>query len=628
MKEKNILFIIPVLVLFLFMWGCDPSNPGSPFVNQPPETRITVAPNADSTADHYMAPSSMFHIQWFGHDKDGQVEGYWIQVDDGMEAWTISGDSSIAFESSIPDTANPGRTLPAEHTITVTAQDNEDLRDPTPATRTFSSINAIPQISSFEADFLDGATVGQGISFDIEWEDENPSGVQLRILIDGNPVTEWDSRTSFQFMNFVNSEPDPELLELELLDSAVVYMIATSELAAGEHDLNVEIRDLGGAIGETYVRHITVSDTFVPTLQTIQSTYGSTESHPDGSIFFRRNTVTNFTMIGDASVYAGIIHSYRYRVRSQAIPDTPADSSWSEWSEWEDWGPAEFSNDDLDIGEYHFQAQNRDWAGVESEISNYILTIVDSDFSQMNLLIVDETRDGNGRVGSPDDQQCDEFYRDILEYDTLSMMTLSGWNVTEIDYKTHQFNESSYLSAKDVYQQRLIIWLADDKGQVLLGDNIRILSEYLDEGGRLILIGWDIMNPFTAVDTASFSGFANRYLRIEGGLRDSEDTFVEFKGDITLGYPASVKLDPEKISSRWAGMEKTWTFTPRHRTVSLGTWHGNESATEPMKGGIACVRNFNDVNPWRTIVIGFPLYFMQNAEASDLLMRAVEDIEG
>jgi len=629
MKEKNILLFIPVL--FLFMAGCEPSDPGSVIGNQAPETRITVAPVENDTTDHYIAPSSMFHIQWIGHDEDGQVVGYWIQVDDGPEAWTTKGDSSIAFESSEPDTANLGKTLPVSHTIRVTSQDNEDLRDPTPAERTFFSINSIPRISSFSANFLDGDIVGQGIGFDVEWEDENPSGAQLRILVDGEAVTDWDIRTSFQFMDV----DDPELMEIVGDDiNPISIAKLTSSVPGdadqtGEHVISVEIMDFGGAIGEPFTRSITVSDTFVPVLQTIESTYGSTTYYPDGSIFFRPVTTTNFTMIGDASEYSGKIHTYRYRVRSQEIPVTPADSSWSDWSNWSDWGPPEFSMDRLEVGEYQFKAQNRDWAGIESSVSGYVLTIVNPDFNNMNLLIVDETRDANGRPGSPNDPQVDTFYRDILGVDTTTMMSSTGWSVSEIDYKSNTINDISYISAKDVYNKRVILWHSDDKSSFALNDNIRILSEFLDEGGRLILVGWDVLNPFTDSDTASISsGFAYRYLRIQGGLRDVERTFTEFSGDTEMGYPESVTLDSLKIRNNWTGVSHTWTFTPRHRTEGIGTWHGGDDALSGMEGGTAIVKNFNIVNPWRSIVIGFPLYFMKNDEARTLIMRALEDIDG
>ncbi len=631
MKEKNILLILPVLILFLSISGCEPSDPGSLIGNQPPQTQITVAPVEGDTTDHYQSPSSMFHIQWFGHDTDGYVTGYWVQVDDGPEAWTTKGDSSIAFESSTPDPDNDGQTLPTAHTIRVAAQDNEGLRDPTPDERTFSTINSIPQISAFVSNFADGATVGQGIAFEIEPEDVNPSGILLRVLVDGEPVTDWDNRTSFQFM----AVEDTALLETVGDD---IYTIDKAELVPsvpgdptndGVHELSVEIKDLGGAMGDAYTRTITVSDTFVPVLQTIESTYGATAYYPDGSIFHRPRTTTNFTMIGDASFYAGQIHSYRYRARTQDIPATPADSSWSDWSDWSDWGTAEFSMDALEVGEYQFEAQNRDWAGVKSPISNYVLTIINPDLNNKNLLIIDETKNGNGRPGSPDDEQQDAFYRDILGVDTTSMTTESGWSVKEIDYKTHRINDASYISAKDVYNQRIVIWHTDDKSSFSLGDNIRVLSEYLDEGGRLILVGWNILSPFTADDTASFtSGFVHRYLRIEGGLRDPDNNFIEFNGNTDMGYPESVNIDMEKISARWGGIGPTWTFTPRHRTESIGIWHGKEGSTEPMEGGIAIVRNFNDVNPWRTIVIGFPLYFTVNAEASALMNQALEDIDG
>ena len=153
MKQNILLIAAPLFVALLLLWGCETTDPGSPSANQAPETWIVVAPLDDALHDHYISPSVMFHVQWFGHDEDGQVVGYYIQIDDGPEAWTTRGDSAIAFEASTPDPNNPGQTQYAAHTIKVASIDNEGLRDPEPATRTFAAMNDIPEITAFVADF-------------------------------------------------------------------------------------------------------------------------------------------------------------------------------------------------------------------------------------------------------------------------------------------------------------------------------------------------------------------------------------------------------------------------------------------------------------------------------------------
>lgn len=621
MKRKNLLNVALMLMAFLLVWGCDPSDPGSPVSNQAPETRIVVAPLEDAHHDHYVSPSIMFRVRWFGHDVDGEVAGYYLQVDDDPEVWIVRGDSAIAFTASEPDPDNPGMAIPAEHTVKASAVDNEGLRDPTPATRTFTATNYVPEISGFIADFPDSAAVGPGIYFAIEWEDMNPSGMESRVSVDGQPVSEWDTRMEFQFCDL----QDPTIIET--LEEGIVYPVDVLHLSPGPHTLSVQIRDKGGAVSEPLMRQVTAGDNFVPALESISSVYGASAYYPDGSIFYRSNTVTSFTMNGSASDYFGEIHSYRYRCRYQEIPDNPADSAWGEWAEWSDWGEASFDMENLDIGEYHFQAQCRDWANFESGVMDYILSVVEPKFDSQTLLIIDETRDGNGRVGSPNDLQCDTFYRNVLGVDTTTWETPGGWQVSELDYRSHRINDASYVSARDVFNKRIIIWHTDDKSEFNLADNTRILSEFLDRGGRLIISGWDVLNPFGEGEEITFSsGFAYQYLRLAASTRNNSRAFIGMTGFPDLGYP-DLSLDRDKVPSSWDGLDKCWLITPRHRTDPVGGWNGFDENPD-FEGENCAVRNFTVVNPWRTIILGFPLYFMQNDQAAEFLAKAIEELDG
>lgn len=627
MRRYDLLKITTLVAALLVLWGCEPSDPGSPFGNTPPETFIVVAPLDSTIHDHFVSPSPMSHIQWYGHDADGLVDGFYLQVDDGAEVWTVSGDSAISFESSEPDPGNPGFTIPMDHTIRVTAVDNEGARDPSPAARSFTAKNSIPRITAFTSSFRDSAVVGQGISFSVEWEDGNVSDAVFRVSVDTEPVTGWDSRSSFQFCDL----QDPTIIAG--LDQGEVLAIDMLYLPVGSHLISVHVKDLGGAVSNPRNRFVTVIDTVAPGMTTLNATYGSATYYPDGSIFHVPRTTTYFEMVGSASSYFGGIHSYKYRMRSQSIPETPADSSWSSWSAWSQWGTSAFQMSDLPVGEYHFQAQCRDWVGKESAVIDKITVIVEPDFSAKTLLIVDETKDGNGRAGSPDDENCDTFYRHILEVDTNTWMTSSGWEVTELDHNSHKvYPTVSGVSARDLAGKRLIIWHADDKSVIDLGKDIRVLGEYLDRGGKLILSGWDVLSPFAVgnTDVTFTTGFAYKYLRIGRGVKNIEVSsaggFIAMQGNPDLGYDYLVEMDPDKISARWLAMDNCWIFYPRHRTEGLGFWRGYLSDTE-FENGFVCLRNFNPVNAWRTVVLGYPLYFMKNDQAKAFITRVLEEID-
>ncbi len=618
--NRRILLIVVLLAPLLLLFGCEPQDPGSPLANQPPDTRIVVAPIEGSEHDHYVSPSDMFHVQWFGHDPDGYIVGYWIQVDSDPQAWIVSGDSIMSFESSTIDPNDPTKTLPMEHTLKVTAVDNEGAFDPTPETRTFSAVNDIPEILKFSTEFEDGDTVGSCIGFSISAVDANPSGIMAQVSVDGSSVTDWDSRTAFQFCDI----SDPSILSS--IDQGAIYPIDVSLLPVGNHTLSVAVKDLGGGISPESTISVFVLDTLKPEVIGVGAVYGTTQFYVDGSVFYAPNRTTTITISASAEEYFGNVSGYRFRYFSKQITD----DDWADSTDWSEWGSSVISFRDMNRGEYLFELKCRDYSGSESELSAYAMALVEADFSEHKLVVVDETKDGNGNnLSSPDDWQCDSVYQEILDYDTLNWTTSTGWQVSEIDYVTHKVGAVSYVSPRDVFDKRIIVWHADDKAVISLADNERILSEYLTRGGRLILSGWDVMGAFTTplVDSLSFGGFVANYLRIGSGKRDiARNTVRGFIGMFGAeGYP-SLELDNEKKSSRWAGLDRCWVLEPSRRTESLGFWHGSDNATS-FEEGNCVVRNFHPAINWKTITLGFPLYFMKTDQAKAFMTKAIEEID-
>ncbi|NQT35265.1 hypothetical protein HQ587_08750 [bacterium] len=629
MSSRKLLKIVPLLLVLVAFWGCEPEDPGSPLANLAPETRIVVAPLDSVEHDHYVSPSSMFHVQWFGHDQDGLVEGFWVWVDRGDPVWTTKGDSVIAFESKTIDPNDPERMLET-HTIYVAAQDNLGRSDPSPASRTIKAINYQPQIDKFVADFPDLAVVGTGISFEVEWSDPDESGALFRVMIDGFPITDWVEYSEFQFYDTSNDNI------LASIDTIKVLPLDVSFLNVGDtNTIGVEVMDLGGSISDRKERRVIVTDNVYPRLTAFSAVYGTADFFPDGSIFYRDNRTTILTMeaatecsseTSEYEDYFGDIQAYRYRFVYRLIGET----TWPEWSDddWYDWGAPSVEFDNLDPGEYKFNAQCRDFAGAVSDtLSIYTLSIVIPDLEQMNILIVDETKDGNGRPGSPDDEQCDNFY----DYITSPLLA-DGWSISTIDYASHAIGDVNYVSPLDVYNKRIIIWHADDRSQFELKEdpnNLILLGQYLDSGGKLILSGWDVLSAFTEEDSPSFSsGFANNYLRIASGKKNALKEFVGMTGNADIGSP-DVAYDPAKIpggSRPWLGVPSTWILTPEHRTEAVGYWNGNPDTTI-FEGGVCCLRNFSPIYPYRTMVLGFPLYFMYENQAREFLLWAVNEIE-
>ncbi len=606
MKKHQYLTIVSLFIALMILWGCEPSDPGSPLGNIPPDTKIIVAPDfADSVQhheDHYVSPSPMFHLQWFGFDPDGQVEGYWLTIDNRPTIWITSGDTAIAFESSERDPNNPSRTLPQEHVFRVAAVDNEGAVDETPAEKKFPSTNYVPNLRRLDSDFENQDTVGQDIYFEVVWNDSNPSGAEFHLTIDGTEVmfdvsgasVAWSPNGKFHFCN----TNDPSILAS--IDQGSVQPVDISYLTAGNHDIVAKVRDLGMAESDPETLTIYVDPAKRPVTTELKAMYGSREFYDDGSIYFKANTPVSFTMAGDASEYYGSIQGFRYRMGN----------------DWSPWGPAEISLPALEPGTYSIEAQCRDFAGKLGDTLSVDLSIVEPDIDGKTILIVDETRNGNGRAGSPNDAQCDSFYCVRMTPDLIA----DGWDIISADV------DSTVISPKIVHDRRIIIWHADDKSDQKLSENIKILQEYLTKGGRLILSGWNVLGPFAgeAEEITASSGFLKNQLRLNGGKLRDDKAFIGMRAVEGTGY-SRIHHDPDKISSRWDGVDECWILYPRHRTDVAGTFSDFEENPE-YEGYCTLHHNFHPAIQWKTITLGFPLYFIFDDEARALLNQMVSNI--
>lgn len=619
MNIKNLLIITPLLLVLLLLWGCEAEHPGSPLPNKPPDTRIVVAPLEGTEHDHYISPTKLFHIQWFGSDPDGEVVRYLLKIDDN-EVWTTATDSDIAFEAALIDSSDTTYTrLKEDHLISVTAEDNLGAVDPTPATRMFYAVNYAPRITDIEADFADQDTVGRGINFEVEWADENVSDVLFRLYIDGGAVTEWDARTKYQFCDTSNEDI------LASVETSEVYPVDISFLRPGSRTLSAKAMDLGGAISDESTVHLIVSEDVAPEITDFSAVYGNSNFFPDGSVFYVYRddiTTTTVNVTGSAESYFGTIQAYRAQVQRQAIEDT---SDWGEWPEWYDeispWGNA-LGDYKLDLGRFRFRIQCRDFTGKISEPYETSLTIVQPDYSEKTILIIDETFNGNGPPGVPTDSIGDAFWTSITQD------LLDEWTISYIDYDI-----DGPVSPLHVYDKRIIIWHGDDDSQILLKNNLTLLSEYLTGGGKLIISGMNILGNFTtdteATSLTFTSGFASRYLRITGGKKNTAMQFIGMAGNADIGCP-DVSIDPDKLFGRWRGrMKNCWTVIPDWRSEVVGRWRGDPEAETYLdfEDEPCCVRNFSAVYPWRTIILGFPLFFTYDDQAREFINWAIEELE-
>jgi hypothetical protein len=116
--------------------ACDSGLQGDLAENQPPNTNLTVDQINRSGANRL---PSQITITWWGDDPDGYITGYEYSINDGDWNFTTRTDST--FILPIPE-----GNLTADVSFSVRAIDNEETRDPEPASLVYPIVNTPPTI--------------------------------------------------------------------------------------------------------------------------------------------------------------------------------------------------------------------------------------------------------------------------------------------------------------------------------------------------------------------------------------------------------------------------------------------------------------------------------------------------
>ena len=571
--KYRILGLLCSLLLLAFYVGCETSDPGSPLANRPPSTRITAAPQNGTVVNHY------FSLHWAGNDVDGEVDGYNIFIDGQLVTYTASTDSTISF--SAPSTGEI-----VSHTFGVQAVDDDGDIDPAPPEIQFYTRNTAPTcIISGDNIVGPNANVGQGFQIRFESSDANRSGMWFSMSPDDTASwTEWSPDSIYMFAN----------LALDTFPANVIP-VDNSALTEGQHTIYGRCRDSGFAVSNIVSRTVNVALDHVPTAPDLVARYNSGVSsdslYPDGSIYHQLNAELALSYEASAFSYRGQIHSYRYR-----NPD-------GTWSGWEIEPSLILTN--LPAGEYSYAFQARDLAGVESDTTSFFINLVEQTLTD-SIVVVDETRNGNGAPTLPTDQQVDDFYATLVE----------GYKVRNIDMNDRQ-STGGLVTAGDVKDIGLVIWHADDWSEpYYLDDNRRVLAEYMQRGGRVILSGWNVLGAMGTTTTREYSesDFEYRYLRLFEAERDP-GTVQQVNGMAGQnGFP-SVSVDGTKLLVSWNGaINRTWSFDPRGECTIIGRM----TTVDPdyfQNGEVGAY--YYDLS-FRCAVFGIPLYYCNLNEVQAL----------
>lgn len=258
----------------------------------------------------------------------------------------------------------------------------------------------------------------------------------------------------------------------------------------------------------------------------------------------------------------------------------------------------EYTDDTPQNGtEYEYAVAAVDPGGWKSTCSN-ILTAEPLAFSFENdLLVVDETRDGNGANINPDDAMVDNFY-DVA----LDPLVYAEWDVAD-----------QGLPPLDVLgQYRLVLWHADDFSQNLLMDHLNTLGGYLLGGGKVILSGWKTPSVFSDPFLQRFFGGAQL-------LYDNSACLISAQ---SAEY-TELEVDPAKTISIWDEMlPYIYTFPGAQNPVYTATL---DPGAQGNGNCVAFKQEFAGSGS-EFLLFGFPLYFMQSAGVRGFLQEIIPEM--
>lgn len=253
----------------------------------------------------------------------------------------------------------------------------------------------------------------------------------------------------------------------------------------------------------------------------------------------------------------------------------------------------------------------------------YVVTAVDSSANESphstevrgkpitldhGILLVDETRDGNGQRGHPSDAQQDAFYHALL-----SGTQYRDWDAAVDDVPL----------AGDVGPFSTVVWHADEYTQHRIHPAVPGLVNYLEHGGKLWLVGWKPMlgvmgsggYPFT------FSAGQMPYddLHLAGAGQCAEMNFVGAAGQ--TGYP-DITIDSTKLFASFEGkLPGVDVLYPRDGETVLTF---NAALGDSFQGKPVGVRWL--AGPGKVVCFGFPLYYTVESEAWVLARKVLDDL--
>jgi len=241
--------------------------------------------------------------------------------------------------------------------------------------------------------------------------------------------------------------------------------------------------------------------------------------------------------------------------------------------------------------EYHYRIQAIDPSGYLSTTSESLSATPQAFGFENDLLVVDETRDGTGVAISPDDAMVDSFYEAAI-----SPIAFDSWDIASAGIPDLAF----------IGQYQSILWHDDDFAQNDIHRAEDLLIGYALGGGQLLISGWKTASALSP----SF------WELIAPGMVVHYDNSPVMSSTVGQGY-IDLSVDETKLAPVWSGLlPYVSSFDSDEHSIFLADAIPGSNAAERSVG-----QRIGNL-----VILGFPLYFMQEDGVRDFLQQILPEM--
>ena len=263
-------------------------------------------------------------------------------------------------------------------------------------------------------------------------------------------------------------------------------------------------------------------------------------------------------------------------------------------------GTAYYDDDVIPGEEYYykiaavFQAEGN----YISSFSNEISTIPVNFTLNEGILVVDGTLDGLATSPFPTDEEVDEYYANLL-----SGYPYTNWDIVE--------QGSPPLT--EIAKYSSVIWHTDDISNYPFVNSVYNMKCYLLAGGNLFASCWKQLCMVS-------ENFQNYFLYLD---ESATHNLADFAGAFGINGFTDIAVDIDKIPlSNWGdNLQHVNRFLPIEDAEAIFTY--DSFSNDPTWENAVCGQRFS--GDYKTYILGFPLYYMMQEQAEEIVQNILED---